>query len=98
MPSLAYPVLFATGAAMIICNSTANSMLQVLVPDAFRGRLMSVYALIVIGLGQVVGSLAAGAVARALGVQWAIGVAAAVLLVFAWRAFLPARALAHVEE
>ena len=97
VPSLAYPVLFATGAAMIVCNSTANSMLQVLVPDAFRGRLMSVYALIVIGLGQVVGSFAAGAVARAYGVQWAIGGAAAVLLVFAWRAFSPARALARLE-
>jgi MFS family permease len=98
VPALAYPVLFATGAAMIICNSTANSMLQTLVPDAFRGRLMSVYALLVIGLGQVFGSFAAGAVARQFGVQWAIGAAAALLLAFAWRAFSGDHALARLEE
>jgi predicted MFS family arabinose efflux permease len=79
-PVLAYPVLFATGFLMIVNNATANGLLQTIVPDAYRGRLMSIYSLIVIGLPQVLGALVGGAVARAVGVEWAIGGAAVAML------------------
>ncbi len=72
-PAFAYPVLLATGFLMIINNAVANGLLQTLVPDELRGRLMSMYSLIVVGLPQVVGAFVAGAVARLVGVQWAIG-------------------------
>jgi MFS family permease len=84
---LAYPILLVTGFSMIITNAVANSMLQSLVPDQFRGRLMSVYSLISVGLGQVLGAFAGGAVAGAVGVDWAIGGGAAVMLVYAMYAF-----------
>jgi hypothetical protein len=46
---------------------------------------MSIYSLIVIGLPQVLGALVGGAVARAVGVEWAIGGAAVAMLGFgAW--------------
>ena len=48
-------------------------MLQSYVADEFRGRLMSVYSMISVGLSQVFGAFAAGAVASAVGVDWAIG-------------------------
>jgi MFS family permease len=70
---------------MIVNNATANGLLQTIVPDEFRGRLMSIYSLIVIGLPQVIGAIGGGAVAGAVGVEWAIGGAAAAMLVFgAW--------------
>lgn len=85
VPALAMVVLFATGFLMIVNNAGANGLLQTLVPDEFRGRLMSMYSLIVIGLPQVVGALAAGTVAGLVGVHWAIGGAAAAMLAFgAW--------------
>jgi hypothetical protein len=60
---------------------------QSFVADEFRGRLMSVYSLISVGLSQVFGAFAAGAVASAVGVDWAIGAGAAVMLGFAMYAF-----------
>jgi MFS family permease len=57
------------------------------VPDEYRGRLMSIYSMIVVGLPQVVGAFSAGAVAGIIGVQWAIGIAAAAMLFFAWWLF-----------
>jgi MFS family permease len=83
-PALAYPILLATGFLMIVNNAMANGMLQTMVPDEYRGRLMSIYSMIVVGLPQVLGAFSAGAVAGLIGVQWAIGVAAVALLVFAW--------------
>ena len=84
---LAYPILLVTGFTMIITNAVANSMLQSFVADQFRGRLMSVYSLISVGLSQVVGAFVAGAVAEAVGVDWAIGGGAAIMLGFAMYAF-----------
>ncbi len=94
--TLAYPILLLTGFLMIVTNAVANGLLQTLVPDVFRGRLMSIYSLIVVGLPQVVGAFAAGAVARLFGVQWAVGGAAAIMLMFgvvAYRWYPEVRAL-----
>jgi MFS family permease len=72
---------------MILNGALANSLLQSLVPDALRGRLMAAYSLIAVGVAQVVGSFVAGTVANAVGVDWAIGGAAAVMLAYAYYAF-----------
>jgi MFS family permease len=86
-PTIAYPILLVTGFLMIVNNAMANSLLQLLVPDELRGRLMSIYSLIVVGLPQVVGAFSAGAVARLIGVDRAIGIAAAIMLVYGVVAF-----------
>lgn len=83
-PGFAYPILLVTGFLMIVTNAMANGMLQTMVPDEYRGRLMSIYSMIVVGLPQVLGAFSAGAVAGLVGVQWAIGGSAAMMLVFAW--------------
>ena len=80
---LALTVLPLLGVSLIVFNSLANGMLQLMVDDAYRGRLMALYGLIIIGLSQSVGALTAGAMARALGVQWAVGLGAVVLLAYA---------------
>jgi MFS family permease len=84
---MAYPILLVTGFSMIVTSAVANSMLQSLVPDQFRGRLRSVYSLISVGLGQVLGAFVGGAVAGAVGVDWAIGCGAAIMLLYAMYAF-----------
>ena len=75
-------VLFAIGVTMIIYNALGNGMLQMIVPEAYRGRLMAFYSLLFVGLSQLLGALMLGAAARAFGVQWAIGGSAVVTLVF----------------
>jgi MFS family permease len=84
---LACFVLLGTGFAMIVNNALSNAMLQHLVPDQMRGRLMSAYSLVVVGVSQVFGSFFAGSLAESLGVTTAIGGTAAVMLVYAWYAF-----------
>jgi MFS family permease len=81
-PALAYPILLGTGFLMIVNNAMANGMLQTMVPDDYRGRLMSIYSMIVVGLPQVLGAFSAGAVAGLIGVHWAIGIAATGMLLF----------------
>jgi MFS family permease len=80
-------VLLGCGFMMILNGALLNGLLQSIVPDALRGRLMSVYSLIAVGVSQVVGSFVAGSVANAVGVDWAIGGAAVILLVYAYSVF-----------
>ncbi len=82
-PYVAYVLLLAVGFTMIVFNAVSNALLQHMVPDAMRGRIMAAYSFIVVGLSQTVGAFGAGAVARVVGVQWAIGGAAAAMLVYA---------------
>jgi MFS family permease len=75
-------LLFGTGFTMIVNGALAFGMLQRLVPDEMRGRLSSAYSLVVVGLAQVLGAFAAGAVARWAGPHWAIGGGGAIVLLF----------------
>jgi MFS family permease len=80
-------VLFGVGFFFIANNAASNTLLQILVPDELRGRMMSIYSLIVVGLAQVVGASLGGLVAEWLGVGWAIGGAAAILVIYLMLAF-----------
>ena len=84
---LAYVILFAAGATMIVNGAVSNAVLQHSVPDRLRGRIMAAYSFGVVGLAQTVGSFGAGIVARAFGVQWAIALGASVMLAYGAYAF-----------
>jgi MFS family permease len=58
--------LFLAGAALIAMFNLANALVQTLVPDAVRGRVMSVYNLAFLGVAPI-GSLAIGAAAERFG-------------------------------
>lgn len=75
-------LLLCIGCALIVFNAVTNHALQLLVPEEYRGRLMALYSLVVVGLSQVAGSLAAGAVARWTSIGWAIGGSAAITLAY----------------
>ena len=79
---LSQVILFGTGVTMIVNGALASGMLQRVVPDHLRGRLSSAYALVIVGLAQVVGAFLAGLVAKWAGPHWAIGGGAAIILLF----------------
>jgi MFS family permease len=86
-PYVAYAFLLAIGFTMIVTNAVSNALLQHIVPDEMRGRIMAAYSFIVVGLSQTIGAFGAGAVAKFVGVHWAIGGSAAVMLAYAVWAF-----------
>jgi MFS family permease len=63
--------LFAAGFGMMVQNASANTILQTIVHDDKRGRVMSFYALAVLGMAPF-GSLVAGSVAAKVGAPWTI--------------------------
>jgi MFS family permease len=86
-PWVAYLLLLAIGCTMILNGAISNALLQGVVPDGLRGRIMAAYGLVVVGLAQVVGAFTAGIVAHALGVAASIGSAAAIMLLYGIWAF-----------
>ena len=67
---------FGIGAGAISMAATANTLIQVTVPDRLRGRVMSVYTTIFAGTTPL-GGLATGAVASALGIAVAVTIGGA---------------------
>jgi MFS family permease len=79
---LALLFLFAAGFGMLLFFSTSNTVLQTIVPDEMRGRVMGVWSL-VFGAMIPLGSLEAGAVAHWLGTPLALAFGAIVCAVSA---------------
>ncbi len=63
MPVLSYALLFLAGLGQIVVFSLANSIVQLIVPNEMRGRVMSIYMVSFRG-GMPLGSLTAGALAN----------------------------------
>ena len=67
------PLLVLTGFFQVVLTATTNTMLQSLVGDELRGRVMAVYSLAFLGL-MPLGTLMAGIVAERWGVaSWLTG-------------------------
>lgn len=77
---VASALLLAIGVTMITFNALSNGVLQMLVDERFRGRLMAFYSLVFVGLSQAVGSFALGALARLVTAGGAIAMSAVVLI------------------
>jgi len=81
-------VLAVAGCAMIVNNALTNTLLQTLVPDQLRGRVMGFYSFVFVGLAPL-GAFQAGVFAERFGAPWAVGTGAAVcaiaMAVAAWR-------------
>lgn len=84
--SLAGMILVLIGLVMMVNGALANGILQSLVPDELRGRVMAAYVFVYVGFTPI-GSLIAGAVSRVLSVEIAIGSGAAIMLAYAQWAF-----------
>jgi MFS family permease len=91
---VALAALLAAGFGAIWMAANGNTLVQSLVPDELRGRVVSVYTTVFLGTTPV-GGLIAGALASAFGPAAAIGLGGAVALIvgvagLAWRRRLPA--------
>ncbi len=62
-PALSYALLFLAGVGQIVVFSLANSLVQLVVPNEMRGRVMSIYMVAFRG-GMPLGSLTAGYLAN----------------------------------
>jgi MFS family permease len=88
VPWVGYALLLVIGCTMILNGAIANGLLQGIVPDALRGRIMAAYGLVVVGLSQVVGAFTGGVIAHAVGVSTAIFATALLMAAYgAWAFF-----------
>jgi MFS family permease len=79
---VALAFLFVAGFGMLLFFSTSNTVLQTIVPDEMRGRVMGVWSL-VFGAMIPLGSLEAGAVAHWLSTSFALAFGAIICAVSA---------------
>jgi predicted MFS family arabinose efflux permease len=75
-------LLFACGAALIVVFSLTSSLVQLIVPDRLRGRVMGIYMVAFRG-GMPLGSLAAGYAATRLSAPWVLAANGALLVLVA---------------
>jgi len=83
---LAAIVLLFLGLAMLINGALANGILQSVVPDELRGRVMATYVFVYVGFAPI-GSFIAGSLAKWIGVDWAIFSGGLIMLLYATWAF-----------
>jgi predicted MFS family arabinose efflux permease len=84
---LAVGILVVSGGAMIANNAVTNTLLQTIVPDGLRGRVMGAYTFVFVGMAPL-GAYQAGWLAERLGVQVAVaagGLVCALASLALWR-------------
>ncbi len=64
-------LLVPVGFAMMVQMASSNTLIQAMVPDKLRGRVMSVYSMMFMGMAPL-GALSAGALAHRLGAPWTV--------------------------
>jgi MFS family permease len=89
---LALPLMLILGWSVISMAATTNTLIQMLVPDVLRGRVMSIFTTVFAG-STPIGGLLAGSIAGLLGVSAALAIGGVVALATAGFAALRVRAL-----
>lgn len=83
---LAAVVLLFLGLAMLISGALSNGIIQSVVPDELRGRVIATYIFVYVGFPPI-GSFLAGVLAQYIGVEWAIFSGGLAMLAYAIWAF-----------
>jgi len=78
-PLAVFPLVFGIGLASMLMVNTINITIQNSVPDALRGRVMSLYVTVFAGTAPL-GGLLAGALAEGIGAPLAFSVGAALAM------------------
>ena len=84
---LALVLMAIVGGGVILAAASTNTIVQTVVDDRLRGRVVGFYTMAFLGMAPL-GSLAAGALASAIGVQatFAVnGLIAAAMATWFWR-------------
>ena len=84
-------LLIPVGGSLMLQLACSNTLLQTMVPDHLRGRVMALYSMMFMGVAPF-GALGAGAMAERLGARWtvALGGLACVAASFVYRSRFPA--------
>jgi len=94
--AVAMTFLALVGLGFMIQNATANTLVQSLVTDELRARVMAVYMLCFFGTTPFA-AMMAGALAQAFGPARAIGLGAAIYLVLALFIWIKTPAVRRLE-
>ena len=73
-------LLIPVGFCIMLQMACSNTLIQTMVPDALRGRVMSLYSMMFMGMAPF-GALLGGATANRLGAPWAIAIGGAAAIV-----------------
>ncbi len=84
------------GISFVAQNSTVNALIQSLVPDGLRGRVMAVYMLMLFGASPFA-ALQAGSLAQLFGVRWGLAIGPALALAFALSVMVTVPSLRRIE-
>ncbi len=79
-------LLLPVGFFMMVQMAASNTLIQAMVPDQLRGRIMAVYSMMFMGMAPF-GALSAGAIAHHVGAPWTVaagGLACIVGAAFFW--------------
>ena len=74
--------LFGLGFAIVVCVALTNTLLQKLVTDQMRGRVMSMFMLSFIGVFPI-GNIVAGAASRQFGPQYTLATGGLIIVIIA---------------
>jgi MFS family permease len=79
---LSAALLVPVGYSMMIEMAASNTLIQAMVPDSLRGRVMAVYSMMFMGMAPI-GALIAGALAQRLGAPRTVVIGGAVCIISA---------------
>jgi MFS family permease len=80
---LSVVLLMPVGYFIMLQMACSNTLIQVMVPDALRGRVMAVYSMMIMGLAPV-GALLGGALADRLGAPLTVAIGGLAAVAGAW--------------
>lgn len=80
---LSVALLLPVGYFIMLQMASSNTLIQVMVPDALRGRTMAVYSMMFMGLAPI-GALLGGVLSDRLGAPWAVAIGGMVSVLGAW--------------
>jgi MFS family permease len=79
-PLLSYIMLFIAGFSAFNMIATGNSIIQLMVPDEIRGRVMSYYTTMFLGMAPL-GNFFIGSIATLIGTSYTLAISASLCLV-----------------
>jgi MFS family permease len=76
-------LLLPVGYFVMLQMASSNTLIQLMVPDALRGRVMAVYSMMFMGMAPV-GALVGGALSDHIGAPWTVSIGGLAAMFGAW--------------
>lgn len=73
-------LLIPVGLSVMVQMASSNTLIQSMVPDQLRGRVMAVYSMMFMGMAPF-GALLAGSIAHAIGAPWTVAMGGFVAII-----------------